>query len=97
MHRKMNSLNQYEELSKQFSAPPNPQKSKIEPWKIQKGPNISQHEERKIEKCLENEIFYSTGGETPLQFSKPTCLPKQHNKPNKTHYYPNQLTKNKSE
>ena len=69
MPRKMNSFNQYEQPSKQFSDSTQPRNSKTDPRKIQKRPNIGKHEKRKMEKYLENYLFQSTGGETLQQFS----------------------------
>ena len=44
-------------LQNSFPFSTQPENSKIEPRKIQKGPNSGQNEEHEIEKCLENEIF----------------------------------------
>ena len=62
MPRKINLFNQYEEPSKCFLTPSNSILAKKN--KIQEGLNIGQFEESKIEKCLTNEFFQSTRGET---------------------------------
>ena len=57
MPRKMNFFIQYEVPFKTLFDRTQPKNSKIEPRKMEKGPNIGQYEKCKIEKYLEKEKF----------------------------------------